>query len=152
MLRLATVACLFLMLGAGGCKSTNGLGAHVDQKTAIRLARESTPLRDVRGVRGSFELPFRHVITGLDEDGRTLVVWVKTEVTQYVFLDEVISQDHAIAVAERLNISSASIRRVYLDHLIGQEQTVFWFVGNDRRYVWIRADTGDPLKVGEYGP
>lgn len=128
-----------------GC-ATDGMGTHVDRETAIAVAKRETPLREVDKVDGSPDLPFRHVITGRDEKGRAIVVWVKTEVTQYVYLDELITKEKAIALAESAGLRPGGGLSAVLGHQIGQDQRVYWRVSDEAHYVWVDARNGKILR------
>jgi uncharacterized protein YpmB len=134
-----------------GCTTKDGIGAHVDRDTAVTLARRETPLRGVDKIEGSPGLPFRHAITGRDVKGRAMVVWVKTEVTEYVYLDELITQEKAITLAESAGLQSGGGLSARLGHLIGQDQRVYWEVIDGPHYVWVDARNGEVLRSNVVG-
>lgn len=141
--RMVAVALFSLFLF--GC-AKNGIGTHVDQDAAIALAKRETPLRVVDRVGSSPDLPFRHVISGRDEKGRAMVVWVKTEVTQYVYLDELITQEKAITLAEAAGLRTAGGYSAVLSHQIGQDQRIYWHVSDGAHFVWVDARNGEILR------
>ena len=139
---LATV--LLLMLVLGGC-SVDGMGAHVDQRTAVEIAVRNTPLTKVDKVEGSIELPFRHLLSGRDQMDRKLVVWVSTEVTHFVYLDEIISSEAAVQAATQAGLVCTEACTATLGHKMNQARTVYWHVSSGGKVVRIDAQSGQVL-------
>jgi uncharacterized protein YpmB len=124
----------------------DGLGTYVDRDTAIAMAKRDTPLRWVESVEGSSALPFRHMITGRDQTQRRIVVWVKTSVSQSVYVDELITPARALAVAEATGFKPGVEPKTVLGHLMGQKQDVYWRVSNGSQSVVIDAKTGEVIR------
>jgi uncharacterized protein YpmB len=139
---LASILVLLLY----GC-AKDGLGAHVDPETAQNLALKSTPLVEVTRLEGSPDLPFRHAIWGKDASGRELVVWVKSEVTRFAYLDELITRDQAVSLALEAGLKPGDTNRVMLGHLEGQGRPVYWHVSNGPNFVRVDAKTGKILST-----
>lgn len=142
--RIFAVALLSLFLF--GC-SKDGLGAHVDRETAIAVARRDTPMTEIDKVDGSADLPFRHVILGSDGSGRAMVVWVNTGVTKYVYLDEIITKEQAISLAESEGLETGEGLLAVLGHLVGQDNRVYWHISNGSHYVRVDASSGQVMQA-----
>lgn len=129
-----------------GC-AKDGVGAHVNRDKAITIAKRQTPLSEIDRVEGSTDLPFRHVINGKDVTGSTVVVWVKTEVTMWAYLDELIPQGEAISLAQAAGLQDAGEGlRAELGHQVGHDERVYWHVSNGAQYVTVDARSGKPLR------
>lgn len=153
MTRWLALAMLSVMMLAGCARSpeVSGIGPHVDPETAVKLAREKTPLTEVSKVEGSDGLPFRHVIRGRDKEGRELIVWVSTDITKQIYVDQMLTQAQALEVAAGNGIPGAEVKTVHVGHMMGRGDPVYWYFSTGCKWIRVDAVTGEVLQTGVYG-
>lgn len=80
-----------------------GEGQPLDRDSAITLAKQHSPLREVSEQQVTRLLPVRRVLIGKDDQGRQLAVWVSGNVQRYVYFDQfkLTSREHVLALAAK---------------------------------------------------
>jgi|GEM_PF-4542835 len=146
--RSLVLALVCAVLALVGCSPSADDG----QARAVEIAQAGSPLVEVTKVEGARQLPPQLMARGRDKDGRELIVWVGDQVRRYVYLDQLISRDRAVEIAERYWINRADVDITYLGYMeSGAGKPVFWHVGSPCRYIRMNAETGDVLVTGRYG-
>lgn len=144
MARWLVLAAVVVMMLAACTPRPEILG--LDPEAAQKLAIEKTPMTEVTSVDGSHTVPFRHMIRGRDQDGRELIVWVATDITRQIYVDQMLSRDRALEIAAENGISKADVKTVQLGHMFGQGDSVYWDVDDGCIYVQIDVVSGDVLE------
>jgi uncharacterized protein YpmB len=142
---IAVVCAVIVFWGSRYVKSpgVTSDGVPMSQDQAIALAKRETPLREVNRAEPTHFLPIRHVITGTDEKGREVVVWVRAGIEKTVYLDQlqVRSKESAISLSTQFGINRSQITHVELGYLDRDGQPIVWHVVTPERQLMIDATT-----------